>query len=169
MIRLALSLCLALVAAPAAAVDPAPHAAAPEAAAAQGWRHACRHYANRARYRSRERNVDFVTVLAEGCARALADAGDRSADPVRAAASRDLLRRIAAARTVVNAINSARLTAAGRSRDGGFSRQVRNLSAEFNLVSETGEYLILRAEGVFAALDRWAAAGRGFALLAALP
>lgn len=169
MLRLALSFCLVLLAAPVAALDPASGAASADAAEAREWRHACEHYANRARFRSRERNVDFVTVLAEGCAEALADAGDASAEPIRAAAARDFLRRIAAGRSAVNAINSARLTAAGTRRDWSFSRRVRNLSAELHLVSETGEYLILRAEGVFGALDSWAAAGRGFALLAALP
>jgi hypothetical protein len=36
-------------------------------------------------------------------------------------------------------------------------------------VSPSGEFLILRKAGVFAALRQWSDAGRPFALLAALP
>ena len=144
-------------------------AATPPAAAIAGegaWAAACRHYENRARFKSRAENVEFATVLAEGCGAALHALEARGPD---VAAARRFLDGVARARAEVDAINAGRLAAAARRAEPGFSRRVRNLLQEMRLVTETGEYLILRAEGVFEALDAWVADGGRFALATALP
>lgn len=161
-------LLLALMAAPAAAD---PHGAPPLAPTIametrDAWRAACRHYENRARFKSRSENVEFATVLADGCAAALAASVSRGPESAAASAFLD---RVVAARNAVDAINARRLADAAKRTDAGFSRQVRDLGRAFRLVSEAGEYLILRAEGVFSALDDWVASGARFSLAAALP
>ena len=136
----------------------------------EAWRATCTHYVNRARFRSREERVDFVTVLADGCEAALvafAPGGDGRA---RQAAG-EFLDRLTGARAAIAEINGRRLAeaAARRAQDRSFTRVVRDLSRELRLVGSTGEYLILRAEGVYDALEAWVDAGAEFALIAALP
>jgi|OM-RGC.v1.021973319 hypothetical protein len=161
-------LLLALMAAPAAADPPgAPSLATMVATETRdAWRAACRHYENRARFKSRSENVEFATVLADGCAAALAESASSGPE---GAAARAFLDRVVAARHAVDAINARRLANAADRAGAGFSRQVRDLRRALRLVSETGEYLILRAEGVFLALDHWVASGARFSLAAALP
>lgn len=164
--RLLVCLLLAL-AARSAAADPsgAPSLAA-SAESRDAWSAACRHYENRARFRTRSGDVEFPTVLAEGCVVALGAALSAGAE---GAAARSFLDRVVSARRAVDAINADRIRDAVSDADQGFSRNVRDLGRALRLVSETGEYLILRAEGVFAALDAWVASGGRFALAAALP
>jgi hypothetical protein len=131
---------------------------------------ACRHYDNRARFKAREGAVEFTVVLADGCRIALDTMADPGADArLRDAAAR-FLDRLADARAEIARINRARI-ADGR---GGLAvaatgaRGAVELTRALRLVSPAGEFLILRAEGVFFALRGWVAAGADFALIEAL-
>jgi hypothetical protein len=153
---------------------PGPAAAAqPAAERVEAWRGACKHYVNRARFKSREEHVEFVTVVADGCAAALkaAESPAEALSPDERAAAVWFLDRLTAARRAIAAINTRRLAAATERRraDRSFSRVARDLAEELRLVGHSGEYLILRAEGVYDALGAWVEAGAEFALLAALP
>ncbi|MFN3615255.1 MAG: hypothetical protein ACK4WC_11965 [Rubrimonas sp.] len=123
---------------------------------------ACRHYENRARFMPRSGDVGFVTVLAEACAQAGVHAVEPG--PHRTAAMRFLLA-LGQVRAEIAAIDADRMRAPPLRSAGA----VRDLRASRGLVTETGEFLILRHAGVFAALDDWVATGADFELAAALP
>lgn len=161
MLRRIAALCLALAFAPAALAAPDRTSHTDRAA----WAAACRHYDNRARFLSRDSDVAFVTVLAEGCAAALPMA--ESPQPSGALA-RLFLTRLAGARAMIGEINADRIRVAHAGAEG-FSRGARDLGQAMRLVSDTGEFLILREEGVFRALGAWADSGVRFDLIAALP
>lgn len=169
MFRLAAAalLCLASLDAPAMARPAGPQDAAPRAQAA--WVKSCNHYANRARFKRRDAQVEFVTVLADGCEQALEAARD-GARRAQAEAAARFLDRLGAAREAIAAMNAARIASAeARATQPRFARVVRDLSRHYRLVTPSGEYLILRAGGVFDALGAWVASGAEFALIAALP
>jgi hypothetical protein len=150
----------------------APAAATGDGDRAEAWRATCTHYVNRARYKSREERVEFVTVVADGCAAALSTAeGAATATAAERVAAERFLDRLTAARAAISEINARRLAVAAvrRAQDDSFTRFARDLARDLRLVGATGEYLILRAEGVYAALDDWVEAGAEFALIAALP
>ena len=127
---------------------------------------ACRHYENRARFKSRVVAVEHVTVLAEGCLAARAALDDPDASEAQRDAARRYLATLDAGRAVIRGINDDRL--ALRHRAGGATGGTKDLRASLRLVSAFGEYLILRDAGVFKALDDWVRSGGAFALAAAL-
>jgi hypothetical protein len=163
---------MALLAFPAGATSlAADEAISPERL--EAWRATCTHYENRARYKSREQRVEFVTVVADGCAAALDafSAPGATGAPRQQAAAARFLDRLSAARAAIAEINAGRLAEAAtrRAADRSFTRFQRDLARDLRFVRPFGEYLILRAEGVYAALDAWVDAGADFALIAALP
>lgn len=143
-------------------------ASSPKAGASEIWdvTASCVHYQNRARFKSRTAEVEFVTVLADACAGAIATVGDPAAPDARKAAAERYLHRLHEARDAIAAIDGARLRATPRVTLG--RARVRDLRASRGLVTITGEFLILRRAGVFAALEDWVAEGADFTLLAAL-
>ncbi len=147
----------------AAAVPDAAHAA-PATDCPRAWAAACHHYVNRARFKPRTGRVEAVTVLADACPPALEAA---ATEGPRGEAARRFLTRLAQAQALLAAMNSDRFAAASvETLPGG---AVRDLARSRRLVSASGEYLILRAEGVFDALGAWAGDEGGFDLRAALP
>jgi len=139
-------------------------------AAAQGLtpqtRDACRHYENRARFKPRDGDVEYVTVIADACQRVSLRLRDPAVSVAERAAGATYLKRLADVRADIAAINATRL--AGRDRgESGLNR--RDLRSALRLVSPSGEFLILRSAGVFTALRRWLAAGGSFDLARALP
>lgn len=126
----------------------------------------CKHYGGRAHFKSRTESVEFVTVLADACAGAQASLRDPSAPASRKAAAADFLQRLHGVRVAIGAIDSERF-AAGRDRARPV-QMMQDLRSSRGLVTESGEFLILRRAGVFAALERWVATGADFGLLAAL-
>jgi hypothetical protein len=142
-------------------------AGSPSAAAvAEALVDTCRHYDNRARFKPREGAVEFTAVLADGCRIALATVADPAADTRLRAAALRFLDRLAEARSEIARINSGRVADGLRVASEG--RGPLDLTHALRLVSPTGEFLILRAEGVFGALRGWVAAGADFALIDAL-
>lgn len=136
------------------------------AADGQGRGNACTHYENRARFKSRITDIEFVAVLADACVGARTTLADPAAPTSRKAAAGRYLDRLEEARTAIAAIDGARIRAAPSPT--GYGPRVRDIRASRRLVTVTGEFLILRRVGVFAALEAWVAEGADFALLAAL-
>ena len=139
-------------------------------AAAQGLapptHDACRHYENRARFKPRDGDVEFVTVIADACQRVSVRLRDPAVSVTERAAGATYLKRLSSVRAAIAAMNATRL--AGRDRgESGVNR--RDLRSALRLVSPSGEFLILRSAGVFTALRRWMAAGGSFDLARALP
>lgn len=155
------SLIVAAIALVIAALSP------PEARAGAAAEQACGHYANRAFAKSRTADVEFVTVLAEACAAARAALADPATPPAQRVAAADYLDRVAHVRAAIDAINHDRLRRWRRPE--GRSAAMSDLRAARGLVSPSGEFLILRRAGVFAALDAWVASGASFELASALP
>jgi hypothetical protein len=155
---------VALVAAVAASPDAG--AAATPVAESAALADACRHYDNRARFKPREGAVEFTVVLADGCRIALATVADPAADARLRDAALRFLDRLAEARAEIARINSGRVADGLRVASEG--RGPLDLTRALRLVSPTGEFLILRAEGVFGALRGWVAAGADFTLVDAL-
>jgi hypothetical protein len=133
--------------------------AAPPGGDETAWRAACHHYENRARFLPRAGEVEPIAVIAEACPAAI-----RSLDGAgpEAEAARAFLGRLGAAHAAMAAINRDRFAAAMAARAPRGAR-------EFGLVTTAGEFLILRAEGVFDGLARWADRQAGFPLISALP
>lgn len=127
---------------------------------------ACTHYDNRARFKSRTTDIEFIAVLADACAGALGTLAEPAAPASRKAAAQEYLVRLGEARAAIDAIDGARLRAAPSGLTNG--PRLRDIRASRRLVTVTGEFLILRRAGVFAALDAWVAEGANFGLLAAL-
>jgi len=160
--RIRILVAAALLAAAQAAAPPSPAVAAD----GMGPVSACTHYENRGRFMSRTTDIEFVAVLADACAGALATLADPAAPRSRKAAAGRYLDRLQEARAAITAIDESRMRAAPSPTAHG--PRVRDMRASRRLVTVTGEFLILRRAGVLAALDAWVAEGADFALLAAL-
>jgi hypothetical protein len=154
----------ALVAALLAAAPPSraaqPHAPQAEAAFAA----TCHHYVNRARFKPRTGAVEPVTVLAEACPAALRSLQEPGREAPTAHA---FLTRLSAGYAIIAKINGDRFAQNIRG-PGATSLSAQDFGRSLGLVSETGEYLILNAEGVFDALEVWALHRLDFRLHAAL-
>jgi len=121
----------------------------------------CRHYANRARFLRRGGPVDFIVLLAEGCA--AAERSLAAPDPRERAAARHLLDRLAALRATVIEMNMHLVYG-----EPGL-RRTRSLSGSgwmgpIRSVSRSGEYLIAHRMGLIAAFETWRRQAPGFAL-----
>ncbi len=149
-----------------AAALSAPLSSPAVAAEPQGGVSACIHYDNRARFKSRTADIEFIAVLADACAGALTTLAEPAAPASRKAAALEYLERLQEARAAIAAIDGARLRAAPSGPLNG--TRLRDIRASRRLVTVTGEFLILRRAGVFAALDAWVAEGAEFGLIAAL-
>lgn len=128
---------------------------------------ACHHYDNRARFKAREGDVEFVAVLADACAAARAALTREGGATAQGAAAERFLSLLGQGRATIVAIDRERMALAGETGAG------RDVAVEFRrhrrLVSTTGEFLILRQVGVFAAMRAWVDAGADFTLARALP
>jgi hypothetical protein len=133
------------------------------AAAAAPGDAACHHYDNRARFLSRTADIAFLTVLAEACVEAQEAVRGAATPSAERAAAKTFLATLDAARGAISAINAGRISQ--RHRDVALQRQ----GAGLRLVSNAGEYLILRQAGVFAALEDWVQSGGRFILASAMP
>jgi hypothetical protein len=154
----------ALVAALLAAAPPS-RAAQPDAPQDEAvFAATCHHYVNRARFKPRTGEVEPVTVLAEACPAALRSLQEPGRE---APAAQEFLSRLAAGHAIIATINGDRFAQNVR-KPGAASLGAQDLGRSMGLVSETGEYLILNAEGVFDALEAWALQRLDFHLHAAL-
>jgi hypothetical protein len=124
----------------------------------------CNHYVNRARFKPRSGNVEPVTVLAEACPAALRSLQEPGRE---APAAQAFLTRLTAGYAVISRINGDRFAQNIRAPSDRSARS-QDFGRSVGLVSATGEYLILNAEGVFDALDAWALHRLDFHLHAAL-
>jgi hypothetical protein len=156
--RIAAAVLAAALAAPASSQAAQPDPTEPAFAAT------CHHYVNRARFKPRTGAVEPVTVLAEACPAALRSLEEPGRE---ASAARAFLTRLTAGYAVIARINGDRFAQSLR-RPGPAAPATEDFGRSLGLVSETGEYLILRAEGVFDALDTWALHRVDFRLHAAL-
>ncbi|MEM0943782.1 MAG: hypothetical protein AAGI70_07520 [Pseudomonadota bacterium] len=126
----------------------------------------CNHYQNRARFLTREGQVEFVTMIAEACAAAETSLdGDNPGE--RQAAER-FLRRVLHLRDTIIEMNMTRVYGAQRdpraqplTPDG---KSAAGLGTPFGRVSDTGEFLIAHRLGLFRAYDAWLDSGANFSI-----
>lgn len=116
---------------------------------------ACNHYENRARFRPRHGEVDFVTTLAESCRSALT-AMDGTDPGQRAAAERLLAGVVELHRTIVSMTVERKLATHVAGTDAAFG--LSGSLVKLPRVTDTGEFLIAHRIGVVNALDGWAEA-----------
>lgn len=123
-------------------------------------RHAgtCTHYWNRAWSRPRDRDVSFVTLMAEACRMAFDTLAH--GDPAGQRASLGFLRRLTQFRLTITEMNIAKYRRF-RHREAPAARAMESWQ-----VTEAGEVLIARSFGVMAAFDAWLDSSPGFTLAA---
>lgn len=119
---------------------------------ADGPAAACNHYENRARFRPRHGDRDFVTRLADSCPAALAAAN--GSDPGQREAAKRLLAGIAELHRIIVAMTVDRSLAA-RLPGNDFASGPGGSLVTLPRVTETGEFLIAHRIGVVSALDAW--------------
>ncbi|SDZ95621.1 hypothetical protein SAMN05444370_102319 [Rubrimonas cliftonensis] len=130
---------------------------------------ACRHYDNRARFLPRSGpHIAPIAAIADACAGAQAAVASPEADAATRAAAAAYLETLAAVHGEIRRINAERaapmFSERGRLASAEGQSPVRSLSRSMGLVTTSGEHLILRAGGVFAALQGWLAASAAFAM-----
>ncbi len=116
---------------------------------------ACNHYENRARFRLRHGDVDFVTTLAESCRSAIT-AMDGTDPGQRAAAERLLAGIVQLHRIIVSMTVERNLATHVAGTDAAFGPSGSLVTLP--RVTDTGEFLIAHRIGVVTALDGWAEA-----------
>lgn len=127
---------------------------------------ACHHYANRARFKSRDRNAELVVILADSCTVAIESLTRRlDTRPTEAARARAYLDRLVAFKTLIIEMNVTRLygldpnpRAQPIQATGG-----RKPSPVGQQVTPTGEYLIAREMGLLRVWHDWYRSGPDFA------
>ncbi len=146
-----------------ATVPGAPVSAAPQARYLAGPTDAhlvaCHHYQNRARFKPRAGDIEFVTLMAEACQATLTSL--YRPEPQLHAATRSFLNRLVELNEVIRAMNATRvfgsenrmIPATGNSR-----------LAKLPKASNAGEFLIAHRLGLMAAMDDWIENGGEFAL-----
>lgn len=113
---------------------------------------ACNHYENRARFRPRHGEADFVTTLAEACRSALT-AMDGTDPRQRAAAERLLAGVVELHRIIVSMTVERKLATHVAGTDAAFGPSGSLVTLP--RVTDTGEFLIAHRIGVVNALDGW--------------
>lgn len=123
---------------------------------------ACNHYVNRAKFRARNNNPEFVVILADSCQPALESL--HSGDARVRAAAEDYLLRLWRFRDTVIDMNMERVFGKTYTRWTRM-RSVRDDQVEsVPRVSETGEYLIAYRMGILRAYRAWLDTGPKLAL-----
>ena len=131
-----------------------------------GHHAACRHYVNRATFKSRGAGAELVVVLAESCSAAIESlVSDTPTRPAEAVRARAYLDRLAAFKTMIIAMNIERAYGRDASPRATPSRSpgARGGATVGTPVSATGEYLIAREFGLLRALNAWYDTGPDFA------
>jgi len=121
----------------------------------------CRTYENRARFLPRDGALDFVTVMADGCAAARRSLRDGAAREQRAAVR--YLERLARLRDTIIDMNMTRVFGEG-AEPYARPRQADGPLTPLDEVSGTGEILIAHRMGLFAAFEHWRAEAGTLAL-----
>ncbi len=123
---------------------------------------ACSHYENRARFKSRVRLVDFVTVLAEACRAAQASLiGNRARERQTALVFLD---RVAELRALIVQMNvQKRLRPVETADVDALSNFAR--ASKLPRVSAAGELLIAHRMGLIKAFENWLESSPNFALV----
>jgi hypothetical protein len=122
---------------------------------------ACKHYENRARFKSRTGPVEFVTMLAEACRAAQRSLA--APDGPERAAARVFLDRLVELRDVVVGLITRRAALPGPGPDDRFAGGHGGLK-QIPGVSAAGEFLIAHRIGLVSALDDWLDSGAEFSL-----
>ncbi|MEM1298545.1 MAG: hypothetical protein AAGH68_04630 [Pseudomonadota bacterium] len=114
---------------------------------------ACKHYVNRAKFRARTENPEFVIILADSCLPALRSLRSPHFDERLAAA--DYLARLVAFRDTVIDMNMERVFGKGYTRWTRMKSVQDDKTTAVPRVSETGEYLIAYRMGLLEAYREW--------------
>jgi len=122
---------------------------------------ACEHYENRARFKPRSGEIEFVTYLAESCRAAILSlSGSRTGE--RAAAETFLARLGGLHNVIVSLTVERRFESHSPQND--TSAASRTNYVAFPRVSSAGEFLIAHRMGVISALEEWIDTGAQFSL-----
>lgn len=114
---------------------------------------ACKHYVNRAKFRARTDNPEFVIILADSCLPALKSLRSPHFDERLAAA--DYLQRLLMFRDTVIDMNMERVFGKTYTRWSRMKSARDDKTAAVPRVSETGEYLIAYRMGLLDAYREW--------------
>ncbi|MBY8975312.1 hypothetical protein KHP62_05815 [Rhodobacteraceae bacterium NNCM2] len=154
----------ALMGSVAAAAEKVPEGAKFYPSGNGSWRSGCNHYQNRARFLSREGDIEFVVLLAEACS-----AAEKSLDSRREAerlAAMDFLEKVVALRDTLVDMNMRRVYG---DTENPWAKPVFNdyhggRTIEISRVGKWGEFLIAHRMGVFSAYDAWLDSGTDFSI-----
>lgn len=114
---------------------------------------ACKHYVNRAKFRARSNNPEFVVILADSCLPALKSLGSPHAG--ERAAAEDYLLRLWRFRDTVIDMNMERVFGKTYTRWTRMKSFRDRQQSRVPRVSETGEYLIAYRMGLLRAYRAW--------------
>ncbi|MEM7742656.1 MAG: hypothetical protein AAF409_03000 [Pseudomonadota bacterium] len=134
----------------------------PDTSTRAAYTKACSHYVNRARFKDRSGEPEFVVILADSCLAALNSLG--SARVTEQAAAADFLERLLELRDTVIAMNMERLFGKSYDRSTRLQSPKYQQSEAIAHVSATGEYLIAYRMGLIAARKAWLDTEPDFAL-----
>ena len=157
--RAALALCISLAMAPVST-----QALASDGVRAAEFQKTCKHYVNRAKFKSRAPDAPFEVIAADACSAALDSVTDavQTTSHIRKQAL-DFLDRLTVLRKTIIRMNRERVFGAGFSPRPRISTPLPTaansdgkIGRPGGRVSNTGEYLIAREISVLAALSSWA-------------
>lgn len=130
------------------------------------WQSGCNHYQNRARFLSREGEVELVVLLADACTAAKTSL--QSTSEAERKTARDFLEKVVLLRDTIVDMNMRRVYGDTQNpwakplkanRDGSLGRSV-----QMARVGKWGEFLIAHRMGLFSAYDAWLDSGANFSL-----
>ncbi|MEM7189014.1 MAG: hypothetical protein AAF439_05330 [Pseudomonadota bacterium] len=124
----------------------------------------CKHYVNRARFKPRSAQPEFVVILADGCVaaqRSMAEGGYKQ----RQAAAGFLLQLSALQRTIID-MNMVRVFGVDDAPHAQIAYNARGQAQPIRRVSPTGEYLIAHRMGLLTAYATWVGTGADITIAA---
>ncbi|MEM0989714.1 MAG: hypothetical protein AAGK00_12600 [Pseudomonadota bacterium] len=145
----------------AAWADAVDHVSEPDAHTRADYANGCNHYVNRARFKDRGADAEFVVILADSCEAALASlSSENQVERIRASI---FLARLRQFRDTIISMNMQRVFGAEYGPTTRIkTRQLRQIQA-LSQISAAGEYLIAHSMGLLEARDAWLDTGPDFA------
>lgn len=123
----------------------------------------CKHYVNRARFKTRHESQDFVVTLADGCSAARTSLSSNNWDERRAATV--FLMRLQTLQDLVIDMNMKRVFGAEYSPASRISYESDTQTEAVRKVSDVGEYLIAHRLGLLRVYKAWLDTGPPIALV----
>ena len=130
------------------------------------WRSGCNHYQNRARFLSREGEIEFVVLLADACT--AAELSLNSTNEHERWAAEWFLGKVVELRDTIVDMNMRRVYGDTKNPwakpKGADGKDQITRTIQIARVGKWGEYLIAHRMGLFSAYDVWLDSGTGFSI-----